>query len=99
LERDDVPEPFEVREASRLLVGVEAGEVVAAGIAVDLAGVSMCQQATMIECLTAAIARFCPRRARSRQWSSPASWTPWSCQSGGGPKARRTQPQQLSVYR
>ena len=47
-------EAFELSdETPGLFVGVEAREVVAAGVVVQLAVVSMCQQATMIECLTA----------------------------------------------
>lgn len=72
-----VSNPFELGdEAAGGAFRVAAGEVVAASLAVELPGLSMCQQPVMIECLTAQSGRPWPRAAAaagirrrgSRRW-------------------------------
>lgn len=68
MEGDGGSEGFELGdEAAANSLRVTAGVVVGAGVGVDLAGWSMCQAATSIECAIAVVALFAPRRRR-RRW-------------------------------
>ena len=67
MEGDGGSEGFELGdEAAANSLRVTAGVVVGAGVGVDLAGWSMCQAATSIECATVVAALLASRRMRSR---------------------------------